>query len=480
MTGETAGALMQRASQARADARWADAVVAYEGLLALRPDLADSWYNLALMRRRIGRFEAALTAYGEALARGVSGPEEVHLNRAVILSDDLARSDDALTELTTALTLAPDYLPALLNLGTLREDRGEREAAEAAYCRALAVDPGNALLISRLAGVTRFAGADDPLLRTLATAMDRPGADLNDRAALGFALGRALDSIAAYDAAFVAYERANAAARAASNVVYDRPAQDAFVDRLIAAFPTAVQGEPDPAVPVFVCGLFRSGSTLVERILAAHSRVTSGGELDVLPRLIRERIQPYPQGAIGTEAATTAGWGEAYLDGVRAARPGADLITDKRPDNFLHIGLIRTLFPGARIVHTTRDPLDLCLSNWFLHLDASMPHAMDLEDLAHWHGQYRRLMSHWKTLYPDIHDVDYDALVAEPRPVVQALLDHLDLPWEDGCLAFHEGGGAVRTASVWQVREPLYQRSSGRRRNYERHLDGLRAALDRG
>ena len=162
---------------------------------------------------------------------------------------------------------------------------------------------------------------------------------------------------------------------------------------------------------------------------------------------------------------------------------GADVVTDKRPDNFLHIGLIKTLFPDARIVYTVRDPMDVCLSNWFLHLDASMAWALDLEDTAHWHGQHRRLMAHWTALYPDdIHTLDYDALVADPEPVVEGLLRFLDLPWEEGCLAFHETGGAVRTASVWQVREPLYRRSSGRWRNYAAHLDGLRAAhlLPRG
>ena len=159
------------------------------------------------------------------------------------------------------------------------------------------------------------------------------------------------------------------------------------------------------------------------------------------------------------------------------ARAGS-LVTDKRPDNFLHIGLAKALFPDARIVHTVREPLDNLLSLWFLHLDPAMAYALDLEDAAHWHGQYRRLMAHWKALWPgDVFDLDYDALVADLRPNVAALLDFLGLGWDEKCLAFHAADNVVKTASAWQVREPLYRRSSGRWRHYARHLGPLRAAL---
>lgn len=470
--------LLQAASRARLEGRFVEAATAYEALLAVRPDLPDSWYNLALVRRRAGRFEAALEAYAEARARGVAGPEEVHLNRAVIFSDDLGRPDAALTELTAALQCAPAYLPALLNLGTLYEDLGDRDSALATYRRALALDPDNALILSRLANASVIRSGDDPLVTALEAALSDPAREAPDQALLGFALGRALDSAGAYDAAFAAYGAANAAARqAAGDVVYDRRAHERLVDRLIAAFPQPAEGSGEPRAPIFICGLFRSGSTLVEQSLGAHSRVTAGGELDILPRLVRERVQPWPGAVAGADAATVADWRETCLARLAAARPGGGLTTDKRPDNFLYIGLIRTLFPGARIVHTARDATDVCLSNWFLHLDASMAHTLDLEDMAHWHGQYRRLMAHWTRLYPDIHTVDYDALVADPGAEVKSLLDHLDLPFEAACLAFHESTAPVRTASVWQVREPFYKRSSGRWRNYERHLGPLRAAL---
>jgi hypothetical protein len=154
------------------------------------------------------------------------------------------------------------------------------------------------------------------------------------------------------------------------------------------------------------------------------------------------------------------------------------LLTDKRPDNFLHIGLIKRLYPNAKIIHTRRHPLDNLLSLYFLHLDPGMAYALDLDDAAHWHGKYERLMAHWTALYPDdIFDVDYDELVQDPKPVIDKLLGFLGLDWEEGLLDFHRGTAAVKTASVWQVRQPLHARSSGRWRNYRAQLDPIAEVL---
>ncbi|MBA3049243.1 sulfotransferase [Brevundimonas sp.] len=476
---EAAEALMALASRLRAAGRADEAAQAYRQLLAIRPDLPDSWFNLALMERQCGRFEAALKAYDEALRRGVSGPEEAWLNRGVIHADDLGRPDLALADLEAALAVAPDWPPALLNLGNLHEDMGRRDEAAAAYARALAVAPGHPVALARAAGLARLTGPDDPVIADLRTAVDRSELHPDDRAELGFALGRALDQVGAFDDGFAAYAAANAASRAAdpAGARYDRAAHERFIDGLIAAFPEpAAPADGVEAGPIFICGLFRSGSTLIEQILSGHSRVTGGGELGLVPGLARA-IAGYPQAMATAGPDAIAQLRGLYLGGLQTARPGADVVTDKRPDNFLHIGLIKAMFPNARIVHTVRQPLDVILSNWFLHLDRSMAHALDLEDLAHWHGQYERLMAHWKALYPDILDLDYDALVVEPRPQVERLLASCGLDWEEAVLDFHKAAAPVRTASVWQVREPLYRRSSGRWRNYERHLDGVRAAL---
>lgn len=475
---DTPEGLLRVAAQHRDSGRIAEAIAAYESALALRPDLPNSWYNLARLQRQAGRFEAALASYAQALDRGVSEPEEVHLNRGVIYADDLARSESAEAELSKALSLNPDYVPALLNLGNLHEDRGAREEACGAYRRALEVDPDNAIALARFAGVAALSGPDDPLLGRLRAGI--AAADAPSRADLGFALGAALDRVGAYDDAFAAYVAANSASREIGGTGYDRAAHERFVDRLIAAFPEPARGcsDSNAEAPIFICGLFRSGSTLAEQILGRHEAVTAGGELPLLPSLVASRLRPYPEAAAAAAPETLSGLRSDYLAGLRRIHPGAGLITDKRPDNFLHIGLIKSLFPEARIVHTVRDPRDNLLSLFFLHLDTSMAYAQDLGDAVHWYGQYRRLMTHWRRLYPaDIHDLDYDALVADPRPRIEALLAFCGLGWREACLSFHESGNAVRTASAAQVREPLYRRSSGRWRHYERHIGGLIEAL---
>jgi len=207
--------------------------------------------------------------------------------------------------------------------------------------------------------------------------------------------------------------------------------------------------------------------------------VTAGGEIDFVPTLVQTELAPFPTRLAQVSSSQLEELAARYLASLSTLFPGALHVTDKRPDNFLYLGLIKSLFPNARIIHTTRDALDNCLSVFFLHLDHSMGYALDLMDAAHYYRQYRRLMTHWKALFgADILDFDYDAFVREPRPAVARLLDFCGLDWEENCMSFHRVSNAVKTASVWQVREPLYQRSSGRWRNYARHLDPLRAYLD--
>jgi hypothetical protein len=232
------------------------------------------------------------------------------------------------------------------------------------------------------------------------------------------------------------------------------------------------------ARPLFICGMFRSGSTLAEQVLACHPRVRAGGELDFLPTVVQTELTPFPSVMTRVSPQQLDELAGRYLETVSRLFPGAELVTDKRPDNFLYLGLVKCMFPQARIVHTARNPLDNCLSIYFLHLDHGMGYALDLADIAHYYLQYRRLMAHWKLLFgADILDFDYDVFVREPRASVARLLESCGLDWHEGCLNFQRADRAVKTASVWQVREPLYLRSSGRWRNYERHLAPLQEAL---
>jgi hypothetical protein len=224
--------------------------------------------------------------------------------------------------------------------------------------------------------------------------------------------------------------------------------------------------------------MFRSGSTLTEQVLAGHSRVVAGGELDLIPTLAQTELAPFPARMAeipARELEELAARYPRYPVQPVSRRPARHRQAPGQLD--LHRPHQNPLSRCA-IIHTTRHPLDNCLSIHFLHLDHSMGYALDLIDTAHYYRQYRRLMAHWNALYGrDILDFPYDAFVREPRPAVEKLLGFCGLDWEEDCLSFHRVRNAVKTASVWQVREPLYQRSSGRWRNYARHLAPLREYL---
>ena len=482
---DTPQSLIREAERLGAAGELGAAIDLYQRLLARWPQFADSWYNLGLLQRRAGQFEAALRSYEQALAHGIGAPEEVHLNRAVILTDCLRRDEDAERELRQALRLAPDYVPALMNLANLHSDRGERAQAATLYERILARNPEAYEALARYAQLREFTHPQDPLILRLQGALRRPEPAADERAALGFALVRALDAAGAYREAFAAARAANADNRASArpSAHYDRAGLETFVDALIAAFPArapvrAAAAAAAGAQPIFICGMFRSGSTLAEHLLAADVRVAAAGELDLLPRLVQAQLAPFPSVLARTAPASLLRVAQEYRGTLARLFPNAGWVTDKRPDNFFYIGLIKTLFPEARIVHTTRDALDTCLSIYFLPLDPQISYALELEDIGHYFRQYRRLMAHWEALYgEDIFDLSYDTLVHEPRSTAQRLFEFCGLAWKDTHLDFATRAASIKTASVWQVREGLYRRSSGRARHYGAELAGLAAQL---
>jgi len=485
---EEIAARVRQAAHLAAQGRLEEAVSAYQALLERSPDLPDCWYELGRLQRRLRRFDAALEAYAQALQRGAAWPEEIHLNRGVIFADCLRQDAAAERELQAALALDPGYLPALHNLANLHEDLGRRAQALATYERLLALQPNAFEALARYAQLADVQAPSDELAARLRAALSHPAAGPAERASVGFALAHRLDAAGQYGEAFSAALGANRASResAVPPARYDRGAHERFIDALIATFtrpgsslelPPGAAAEADPR-PIFICGMFRSGSTLAERLLGAHPQVTAGGELDLLPQLVHSALAPFPSRLASTSDTTLITLAARYLQELRQLFPQAQYVSDKRPDNFLLVGLIKRLFPRAKIVHTTRNALDTCLSIFFLHLDPRMPWALDLMDIGHYFRQYRRLMAHWQALYgEDILDFSYDALVRDPHTAVQRLFDFCGLAWSGGRPDFTLSAGAVKTASVWQVREGLYQRSSGRARHYARELEALASYL---
>lgn len=469
--------------------RSTEAIAAYERLLESWPALPDGWYSLAVLQRKTRQFPEALKSYERALEHRVKRPEEVHLNRGVIYSDCLHQDELAERELKAALAINPNYVPALINLANLHEDLGRRQLASRCYERILALDPQSVPALARYAGLKTFSDPGDPLIERLRQALSRTNLSVADRASIEFALGRALDSCHDYAAAFEVYVAANRHSREsapAGSGVYDPALAEKITDQMIAAFPEAPQ-VPAPAGaalngatrPIFVCGMYRSGSTLIEHLIAGHPLVAPGGELDYLPHTVQDTLAPFPASMAAVLPQRLKDVAAGYLGMLNDHFPGASYVTDKRPENYMNIGLIKTLFPDAKIVHTTRNALDNCLSIFFLHLDQRLSYALDLNDIAHHYAQYLRLMTHWQRMYgDDIFSADYDALVREPKPVMERLLGFLGLDWDERCLDIPAVGRSIKTASVWQVREPLHGRSSGRSQHYEKELSQIREYLN--
>lgn len=490
-------ALMRQAASLHQQGRRMEAIGIFRRVLAEQPESTEGWYELGYLLKAEAQYEDALEAYGQALARGIRRPEEVHLNRAVIYSDHLRRDEDAERELMAALAIDPGYLPAQLNLGNLREERGDRTAALACYDKILADaprpgDPHQELrfeALARSANLRPPTSVDDPMLARLREAAATPCSH-TVRINLYFALGHAYDRLKAYDLAFDAFAKGNRWLLRQSGRAYDRARSEQLTEALIKTFAIAEPAPPaKPAVaaavaePLFVCGLFRSGSTLIEQVLAAHSQVTAGGELNYLRRLALGPLAPFPQSMATADPTRDAALADGYRQHLAQVFPegsaNSAFITDKRPDNFVLIGLIKRLFPAAKIIHTVRNPLDNGLSVFLQHLNLRVvDYSADLADIGHYYGQYRRLMAHWQALYPDsIFEFDYDGFVADPKAALPPLFDFLGLPWEEQCLQFHRLDNTVKTASLWQVRQPLHGNASGRWRNYDTHLAPLRQAL---
>lgn len=485
-TSITLDALRNRADALLRAHRYQEAIPAYRELLAASPGFADGWYNLAYLLQIAGQFADAISCYERAIDLGVERPEDAWRNKALMLVEHLARPGDAEEALRAALQCNDRFVPAWVDLGRVAEQTGRRDDARIAYERALSVDPSHALALSHLANVTKVTGADDPLLARLRSAVADPRRAVADLAALGFALGKSLDEAGAYDEAFFAYSRANQASRSTGGPGwrgYDRSAWENWTRGLPEWFrgddgpvPTAAE---EPQL-IFICGMFRSGSTLAETILSSHPQITAAGELDLIPRIGRDLWARVSAGGHPRDAQHLVDAREYYLRSVRTLYPGARVVTDKRPDNFLHVGLIRRLFPAAKIIHTLRDPLDTCLSVFFTHFDVSQTYATDLRDIGHWYRLYEDLMATWKAQHgSNILDVGYEELISDPQKQIARLLNFIGLDWDDACMDFHQAKRSVQTPSVWQVRQPLYSSSCGRWRNYRSHIGPLVAALGR-
>lgn len=432
----------------------------------------DLFFNYAWFLTRAAEYKKAIDNYRKAIDQGLKGPEEAHLNIANIYSTWMFEPEKAKKELIQAVKLKPDYISALYNLGNLEEDSGNRDSAKTYFKNILTLEPNHAKALARIAMASNDNEEAIAICRGLHTMLKNPTLEEDSRVDCYYALGKLQDQQGNYDEAFSCWQSANII----NTKLVGRFSKNDFsrtIERLIKFYSIEycenIQAKNDSKL-VFIGGMFRSGSTLIEQILASHPALTAGGELDYFPRKAKQ-IDALNPSQRAFSATLLDSIGDEYLEYLNSSFPLDTIVTDKRPDNILHIGLIKTIFPNARIIITKRQLLDNCLSIYSYRFGSDMNYACNLTDIAFYNKQINKLVDHWLSLFADtIFVVDYDYLVHDAEKMIADLLGFLGLSWDGRCLDFHRLRNIVNTASVWQVRRPLYSSSSGRWKNYQRYL----------
>ena len=454
--------------------RPAEAIGAFEQALNLRPDHAVVHNNLGIAFRELGQYEEAIGHFETAL-KLASGYAHAYSNLEGTLREAGREGGIAAK---SALT---DVASAYFNVGNLSAELGRVDEARRAFEKAVDIEPNRALYYHALSEVKRFTPDDRHLPAIEALAREIAGLNMKEQMHLNFALGKILADIGQHERSFCYLIQANALKR--REITYDEVDRLAKMDRIRTTFTyeaiQSLRGVGDPSsLPVFIVGMPRSGTSLIEQILASHPRVFGAGELEHFGRLVTDGGRLWRAKGVTREWVRTLG--PRYLAGIKALAPPTDRITDKMPGNFPFIGLIHLALPNARIIHARRDAVDTCLSNFSKLYAGEQPFAYDLGELGRYYRAYERLMVHWHTVLPEgaILDVSYEEVVADLEGQARRIVGYCGLEWDDACLDFHKTERAVRTASVMQVRQPIYRSSVGRWRPYAHLLTPLLEALE--
>jgi tetratricopeptide (TPR) repeat protein len=455
------------------------AAAALREAVRLKPDDAECLTKFGRVLCELGEYSEALPSLRRAIELA---PEDGRVHLALVTAlwgtRDVAATEAACNE---AVCIAPEMAELWVHSGYCKAALGRFDEAADCYRRAIALEPD---LDTARYGLV-FAGHQgevQPDVARLRNVLEDPSRDARERATAGHALGEMLDRAGDYDAAWKAYAAANQLTRAshqAAGHAFDPGALDTDVEAIIANFPletfkatTGLGNTSDR--PVFVVGMPRSGTTLVEQIAASHPDVFGAGELDDIGTSVARIVagpHAWDPGVVARESSR-------YLQKLGELGGDAKRVIDKMPDNFQWLGHIAVLFPHARVIICRRDFRDVGLSCHLQHFNENLPWSTSLADIA-WRAQaFERLVSHWRSVLPlAILEVQYEDLVHELETESRRLIEFLGLEWDPACLAFHETERAVVTASLWQVRQPLFTSSIGRWRHYRGHLQPLLAGL---
>jgi len=447
-----------------------------------RPRDASVLQGLAIAQSRSGRLQVALRTLAKVRKLAPNRPEPL-LEQAQVLRA-CGRFDEGLRAARVAHEMAPNDPATIATKAELLQMTGDLDGAWALLREAEAkgLVRGNAVLA--YAEVARLRGAPEEAIDVLRAHVEQPGLPRVDKRAGLFRLGALLDAAKRHDEAFRTIDEA----QRVIPVRHDPEGFSRAVDRLIeVSTREALEGTPRARdaseLPVLVVGMPRSGTTLVEQIIASHPEGAGASELGDITKLVMElevdksplalmtRLDAIKQGPLDRAS-------RAYLRRLREQGPKAERVVDKMPMNALHLGLASRLLPGARVVHCRRDPMDTCVSCYFQNFAGNMPWAHDLRSLGAFHRDCDRLMEHWREVIDvPMLEVRYEELIGDQEAVTRAIIEFLGLEWDDACLRFHESKRVAATASNAQVRKPMYRTSVERWRRYERHLGPLKRAL---
>jgi tetratricopeptide (TPR) repeat protein len=460
-----------------------EAVALYRRGLGLAPNVANGHNNLGTALELMGKLDEAAAAFRRALELEPQNPSALYnLGNFLKSKGDY---EEAIAHYRKSLASRPQFADAWNNIGAVLAERGDLDAARDAYQKAVEVDPTRAAYHRNLANSKRF-GPDDPQLpvmeglsRNLATVPERERIDLQ------FALGKAYADLKQHERSFRCLLVGNALKRA--QIAYNEADALQYMQRIRTVFDPkllrAKAGHGDPArSPVFIVGMPRSGTTLIEQIIASHPKGFGAGELFDLDNIVQSLagrnggVHRFPEVVATMSAEELRQVGARYLTATRGHAPTAERIADKMPWNFHFVGLIHLALPNARIIHARRDPVDTCLSCFSILFDGDgNSYTYDLGELGRFYRAYDSLMAHWRAvLPPDVMiEVQYEEVVADLETQARQIIAHCGLDWDDACLAFHKTRRPVRTSSVAQVRQPIYQSSVGRWRPYREQLRPL-------
>ncbi len=492
--------------------RLAEALDAFEQAILLQPEHAAAHYNLGVTFQELGHFERAEETYRKVI-RIAPDLAQAHLKLGEVLTnqnrDDAAmesfhnaheldndnpkmiialaealhitgRTGEGIKLLRDAQDKHPEEIPLMTSLGKLLHIAGQITEAEVIFRRAMSLEQDTSAACLGFSRIRKFSRQDADIINAMETLLENNRLLEPNRVEICYALGKIYDDCDDYDKAFSHYSTANAIQ--SKNLNYDRHAHEQRINDTISIFTKTFFAEfsnlgTDEKRPIFIVGMPRSGTTLIEQIIVSHPQVGGAGELLYFSSVCKNLSfilgskEPWPRCCLELDEEQAGRIARNYLELLGRHSTTARFVTDKMPGNYFYLGLIRLLFPQAPIIHCRRDPLDVCLSIFFQNFAKEHKYAFDLMNIGHHYLQYARLMAHWRRVLPGpFMESRYEDLIADQEARSRELITFCGLEWDEACLKFYNEKRDVRTASNWQVRQPIYSGAVQRWKNYESYL----------